>query len=277
MALQQRAFCGNCGAPLAPGATFCGRCGTPVASPLQPVAVQAVAPPPAYAAYPAYPAYPAYAYPRAQPAPGRIGRDHTTQIAVAMGLIFLLVLGAVIVSLIALTNNTGSHSVCTQNCGPKIGTALPEQATYTSSEFGFQVDYDASWSVQNKTGTSVQISTDAGGVVVMGEHAGTPLEQVISGFASGLPSATYQDVTPVGDIKGAHLGDQNGMGILYSANFIDSNSNAIKVRFALIAATKNSVTVLMFAINQADTKNFASGMPEGQRFDYMCSEFRWGS
>src|SRR5579862_8405373 len=128
-AMQQRAFCGNCGAPLAPGATFCGRCGTPVAAPVQVAAAPA-----------AYPAYPAYAYPRAQPAPGRIGRDHTTQIAVAMGLVFLLILGAVIVSLVALSNNPGSHPVCTQNCGPKIGTALPEQATYTSAEFGCQVD-----------------------------------------------------------------------------------------------------------------------------------------
>jgi len=266
MAVQQRAFCGNCGAPLAPGATFCGRCGTPVAAPVQAAAVPA-----------AYPAYPAYAYPRAQPAPGRIGRNHTTQIAVAMGLVFLLILGAVIVSLIALTNNPGSHPVCTQNCGPKIGTALPEQATYTSTEFGFQVDYDASWTVQNKTGTGVQISTDNGGVVILGQRAGTPLQQVIGGFVSGLPSATYQDVTVVGDVKGAHLGDQNGIGSIYSANFIDSNSNAIKVRFALIAATKNGVTVLMFAINQADTKDFPSGIPEGQRFDYMCAEFRWGS
>jgi zinc ribbon protein len=266
MAVQQRAFCGNCGAPLAPGAPFCGRCGTPVPVPAQ---VAAVAP--------GYPAYPAYAYPRAQPAPGRIGRNHTTQIAVAMGLVFLLILGGVIVSLVALTNNTGSHSACIKNCGPKIGTALPEQATYTSSQFGFQVDYDASWTVQKKTGASVQISTDNGGVVVMGQRASTPLGQVISGFARGLPSASYQDVTAVGDVKGAHLGDQNGLGTIYSANFIDSNSNAIKVRFAVIAATKNGVTVLMFAINPADTKNFPSGIPEGQRFDYMCAEFRWAS
>lgn len=266
MMAAQAGFCGSCGAPLAPGATFCGRCGTPVAAPV----VRAVA-----AAPGAYPAYQGYAYPRAQPAPRRIG--HTTQIAVAMGLIFLVILGAVIVSLIALTNNTGSHSVCTQNCGPKIGTALPEQATFTSSQFGFQVDYDASWTVQKKTATGVQISSDAGGVVVMGQRAGQPLDQVISGFAGGLPSATYQDVKAVSDIKGAHLGEQDGMGILYSANFIDSSSNAIKVRFALIAATKAGVTVLMFAINQADTQDFASGMPEGQKFDYMCTEFRWSS
>ena len=98
-----------------PGATFCGRCGAPAGQ----VAAQPVA---ALAPAAAYAAYPAYAYPRAQPAPGRIARGHTTQIAVAMGLIFLLILGAAIVSVAALLNNTDTHTPCTQNCGPKIGT-----------------------------------------------------------------------------------------------------------------------------------------------------------
>ncbi len=230
-------------------------------------------PPPAYPP----PAYPVYAYPQAAPATGRISRGgHAAQIAVAMGLIFLLIIGATIVSVFALLNNTGHHPVCTQNCGPKIGTALPASATFTSSTYGFQVDYDAAWTVQDKTGEGIQLSTDAGGVAFIGQHASQPLDQVISDFVSNLPSATYQDVRPLMEIKGAHLGDENGAGTIYSANFIDSNASAIKVRFAVIAASKGGVTVVMFAINEADTQDFPSGMPEGQKFDYMCTEFRWG-
>jgi hypothetical protein len=217
-----------------------------------------------------------YAYPSGQPAPARIGRDRTAQIAVAMGLVFLLILGGTLVSVFALLNRTGTHNPCTQNCGPKIGNALPALATYTSSTFGFQVAYDAAWTVQDKTGDTVQLSTNAGAVAVMGQKAGKPLGQVINGFVSNLPSATYQDVQRVSDIKGAHLGDQNGTGVIYSANFVDSNASAVKVRFAVIAASKDGVTVLLFAINQADTQDFPSGMPEGQKFDYMCTEFRWG-
>ena len=266
----QAAFCGNCGAPLAPGATFCGRCGAPVAG--RPV--QAAVAPPA----PAYPQqYPAYAYPSAQPAQGRLVRSHTTQIAVAMGLVFLLIIGAALVSVVALLNNTGSHTPCTQNCGPKTGTALPDTATYTSSTYGFEVDYDAAWTVQSKNGSELELSTDAGGAAVVGQKAGAPLDQVINDFVDKLPSATYQDVKPVTDIKGAHLGDQNGSGVIFSANFVDSNGSAVKVRFAVIAATKGGVTVLLFGINEADTKDFASGIPEGQKFDYMCTEFRWAS
>lgn len=264
----QRAFCGNCGTPLAPGATFCGRCGAPVAAAVPVAAAQP--------AYPAYPAYPGYAYPRAQPAPGRIGRDHTAQIAVAIGLIFLLVLGAVIVSAVALFNNPGKHTVCTANCGPKIVTALPAQATFTSSAYGFQVDYDANWTVEKKSDAGIELSTDAGGVLVVGQKSSQPLDQVINAFVSALPSATYQDISPVMDVKGARLGDENGAGLIYSANFITSNASAVKVRFAVIAAAKNGVTVLMFALNQADTKHFPSGIPEGQKFDYMATTFRWG-
>jgi hypothetical protein len=57
---------------------------------------------------------------------------------------------------------------------------------------------------------------------------------------------------------------------------VGSNSTATKVRFVVIAATKNGVTVVMFAVNQADPQHFANGMPEGQLFDYMCTAFRWG-
>jgi hypothetical protein len=262
----QGAFCGNCGAPLAPGAPFCGVCGTPV-RPAVPV----------QAGPPAYQAYPGYAYPRAQPAPGRISRDHTTQIAVAMGLIALLILATVIVSIIAINNNAGRHPVCTQNCGPKIVTPLPEQASFKSSKFGFEVAYDAAWKVEQKNEAGVELGTEAGAVTVVGQQANQPLDQVINAFVGGLPSATYQDVTPVMDLKGAHLGDENGLGAIYSANFIGSNSSAIKVRFAMIAASKNGVTVVMFAIDPADTKDFPSGIPEGQEFDYMCTTFQWAA
>jgi hypothetical protein len=76
-------------------------------------------------------------------------------------------------------------------------------------------------------------------------------------------------------LKGAHLGEQNGLGSIYSANYIGSNSSAVQVRFAVVAATRGNVTVLMFAIDPADTKDFETGIPEGQAFDYVASEFTW--
>jgi hypothetical protein len=36
------------------------------------------------------------------------------------------------------------------------------------------------------------------------------------------------------------------------------------------------VTVVVFAVDPADPKNSPNGMPEGQAFDYLCTEIVWG-
>jgi zinc-ribbon domain len=256
MAVQTR-FCGNCGAPLPPGAPFCGRCGAP-AGPPAPVA------------------YPAYAYPRAAPRPTRIGGDHTMQIAVAIGLLAILIIVTVGVTAFAIRGSGGSHQPCTANCSPKIVTPLAAAATYTSSKYKFQVDYSSRWKVQAQDDAGIDLSTQIGEVSVAGSAGAQPLDQVIQNVVSGLPSASWQNVTRVGDLKGAHLADQSGLGAIYSANLVGSNTTATKVRFAVIAASRGGVTVVLFAVDPADTKNFANGMPEGQLFDYMCTVFRWG-
>jgi hypothetical protein len=68
---------------------------------------------------------------------------------------------------------------------------------------------------------------------------------------------------------------QDGVGAVYSANLVGSSQQATPVRFAVIAATRNGVTVVVFAVNPSDPKNSPHGMPEGQQFDYLCTEFMW--
>jgi len=256
MAAQAR-FCGSCGTPLASGATFCGRCGAPVAGTPIPI-------------------YQGYTYPRAQPRAGRIGGDRTTQIAVAVGLLSVLIVVTVAVSALAIRGAEGSHHNCTSNCNPKIVTPLPASATYTSSEFKYSVDYSQRWTVVSQDDAGIMLATQIGSVSVAGSKGSQPLDQVILGVVGALPSAKWQSVTRVSDLKGAHLAEQVGLGAVYSANLVGSNSTAVKVRFAVIAASKNGVTVVMFAVNPADPQHFANGMPEGQLFDYMCTVFRWG-
>ncbi len=256
MAVQTR-FCGNCGTTLAPGATFCGRCGAPVAPTPIPI-------------------YAGYAYPQARPRAGRIGGDRTTQIAVAIGLLAVLIVVTVVVSALAIRGAVDSHHNCTSNCNPKIVTPLPASATYTSSEFKYSVDYSKGWTVVSQDSAGIALATQIGSVSVVGSKGSQPLDQVILGVVGALPSATWQSVTRVSDLKGAHLAEQNGLGAVYSANLVGSNSTATKVRFAVIAASKNGVTVVMFAVDPADPQHFANGMAEGQLFDYMCTVFHWG-
>jgi len=120
------------------------------------------------------------------------------------------------------------------------------------------------------------LATQIGSVTLVGSKGSEPLDQVILGVVNALPSATWQSVTRVGDLKGAHLAEQSGLGAVYSANLVGSNSTAAKVRFAVIAASRGGVTVVMFAVDPADPQHFANGMAEGQLFDYMCTVFRWG-
>lgn len=258
-------FCGRCGAPLMQGAAFCGVCRTPVVAP-----VGAAASSPAYAV-------PQYAYPYAPPPAARIGGGgRSTQIAVAGGLIVILIIVAVAVSLLAYRAVNGSHSNCTANCSPKLVTPLAAAATYRSSAFKYEVDYSDTWTVRSQDANGILLGTKIGFVSVEGSKAGPSLDQVVQATVAALPSATWQSVALVSTLKGAHLGDQDGLGEIFSANLIGANSKAAVVRFAVIAASKGNVTVVVFAADPADPAHSPNGMPEGYLFDYMCTQLRWG-
>lgn len=250
-------FCGRCGAQLAPGAAFCGRCGTPQV---------------AQAAIPA----PVYSYPLARPAGSAAGRSRLPQIAVAGGLLLILAIVTVVVSAFAVNRAFGGgHTSCTANCGPKIVTPLPEASTYRSSAYRYEVDYKSTWTVRNQDANGITLGTKIGLVQVAGMRASQPLDVVIQTAIAALPSAQWQDVVQVSTLKGARIGDQDGIGAVFSANLIGASSTATKVRFAVIVATRGGVTVEVFAADPADVKGSPNGIPEGQDFDYLCTEFRW--
>jgi hypothetical protein len=218
-----------------------------------------------------------YQYPQA-PAPAyRAGRPYRLGPAlVAGGLVLILIVVATVVGVIAAAQLAGGHhSTCTSNCSPKLITPLPEEATYHSSAYGFTVNYYSGWAVRSQNASGVELGTHLGTVAVVGSKGASPA-QALQATVSGLPSASFQAVTLVANLKGAHLGDQDGVGAVYSANLFGTSQTVTKIRFAVIAASRNGVTVVVFAVNPADSKDFPNGMPEGQLFDYLCTEFAWG-
>ena len=259
MAYQQvTGFCGRCGAPLAPGATYCGRCGAPVA-------LQAVAAQPAYR-------YPSAAPPR-YPTPGHY---RLAPALIAGGLIVILVVAAVIVGGIAAAQFvSGNHSTCTSNCSTKFVAPLAEEASWQSSAYRFQVNYSSAWTVRSEDAKGLVLGTKAGYVSVTGS-SGSNTDQVLQATVAALPSSQFQDVTPVSPLKGAHIGNQDGVGEIYSASFVGSSQTATRVRFVVIVASRHNVSIAVFALNPSDVKNFPNGMAEGQAFDYMCTEMVWG-
>lgn len=252
---QPSGYCGRCGAPLAPGAAYCGRCGTPVAA-----QVAAAVPP--------------YNYPAA-PYTAR-GQFRLAPALIAGGLVVVLVVVAVIVGGVAVSQfASGSHSTCTSNCSPKFVTPLAEEATYRSATYRFQVNYSSAWTVRSQDSSGVLLGTKLGYVSVVGS-SGSNTNQALQATVSALPSTQFQDVTAVGPLKGARIGNQDGIGEIYSANFVGASQTAVKVRFAVIAAAQHGVTVTVFALNSSDVKHYPNGMPEGQAIDYLCTEFVWG-
>jgi hypothetical protein len=181
----------------------------------------------------------------------------------------------VAVTTFAISRAIGTHPSCTANCGPQLVAPLPEANTYRSTTFGFQVDYSSSWKVRSQDANGVSLGTAIGVLEVMGSKSGQSTGQLIDRTVSALPTSKWQSVVRVNDLKGAHIGDQDGQGAIYSANLVGPGATATKVRFAVIAATRGGVSVVIFAADPADTKGFANGMPEGQEFDYLCQEFRW--
>jgi hypothetical protein len=196
---------------------------------------------------------------------------------VAAGLLIILSIVTVVVSAFAVSQVIGTpHSTCTSNCAPRIVTPLPASATYKSSAYGYVVDYPPAWTVRTEDAQGVVLATKIGQLQIVGMKAGAPLDQVLQALVSALPSAQWQSVGQITELKGAHIGDQDGVGAVYSANLIASNGSATKVRFFVIAATRGSTTVTMFGVNPADPKNYPNGIPEGERFDTVLQEFQWG-
>jgi len=205
-------------------------------------------------------------------------RFGASQVAIAGVLLSILAIVTVALSAFAVSRFTGgSRSTCLVNCAPKIITPLPESNTYRSSTYKFEVDYSSTWTVRSQDTSGISLGTRLGSVEVVGMKSAQSLQQVLQATVAALPSANWQDVVQYSDLKGAHIGDQDGLGAVYSANLLGPNATSTKVQFAVIVASRGGVTVVIVAVDPADIKNSPHGMPEAQSFDYMCSEFRWGT
>ncbi len=216
-------------------AMFCGHCGAQV-----PVGAPFCGRCGAPVVAPAVAAAPVYSYPVAAPARYPARRFATSQIAIAGVLLAILAIVTVGVTALAVSQAIGgSHATCTVNCAPKIVTPLPESKTYRSSAFKYEVDYSSAWTVRSEDANGILLGTRLGTLEVVGSKSSLPLDQALKSAVAALPSAQWQ------------------------------------MQFAVIAATRGGMTVVILAADPADLKGSPHGIPEAQDFDYLCAEFRW--
>src|SRR5258708_24124246 len=131
---------------------------------------------------------------------------------VAGGMLIIVSVVTVAVSSFAVSEVLGTHKPCTQNCGARIVTPLPAPASYKSSAYGFEVDYNPNWRVRNQDAQSVTLATKLGLLSVVGAKSRQPLDQAMQSTVSALPTAQWQAVSPVSDLKGAHIRDPDASG-----------------------------------------------------------------
>src|SRR5258708_35946949 len=145
---------------------------------------------------------------------------------VAGGMLIIVSVVTVAVSSFAVSEVLGTHKPCTQNCGARIVTPLPAPASYKSSAFGFQVDYNPNWTVRNQDAQSVTLATKIGMLSVVGAKSGQPLDQVMQSAVSALPTSQWQGGPHVSDPKGRHNGRPDGEGAVCSGQLAGAKATS---------------------------------------------------
>jgi hypothetical protein len=181
-----------------------------------------------------------------------------------------------VLSLFAVLAIRGVFAPCTARCGPIRATPFPEPSSFTSRAYGYQVGYPSSWTIQQEDDGGVVLGTRLhGSFTVRGQKGGKPDEQLIREAIAGLPSSQWQNIQEVSSIRGAHVGGQDGVGKIYSAQLMPAVGQAQNVRIAVLAAHRGSLSIVAVGVDPADVKGSPNGIPEANAFDYVLAEFTW--
>jgi hypothetical protein len=189
-------------------------------------------------------------------------------------LLVAIALGAILLTVLAAVLTPPEPATCTQHCGPKPGAPVPQPARYHSAAYGFEVPYTDPWKVAQQDSKSVIFQTAAGQFLISGQDAGKSDHQLVQEALASLPDSQFQSITPVSTIRGAHVGYQNGTGVVFSSTFLPEGGRAIRARIAVIAATKGKVSVSVVGIDPW-VSAAPNGIPESSRFDAELSQFQW--
>jgi hypothetical protein len=191
----------------------------------------------------------------------------------------------VLAALVTWVFHQGPKKQCVLNCPPPVAHATsddfasPDERAFHSPA-GFDVSYPTSWKVHGSGRGGVSLDTDDGGFFEVRPATGAGLAQLIVSRVRALDPQTFPDLKPLGPIRGAQIGGVSGVGTLYGGTMVPGGGggSAQRVRFAIIAAERNGLAVVVTAADWYDrsvTDQIPTGMPNAQSLDYALTEFRW--
>jgi hypothetical protein len=216
---------------------------------------------------------------RRHPAAPAPRRDRLSTRVLFLGSLLAVVLIGLTAALVTWALHPQPRPPCLIHCPPPevnsgalAVTALAEQKSFTSSGLGFEVEYPDKWKLDSSGATKAVFETRDGLLEVAGVAA-SPV-QALARRAAGLPRARIPDLSQAGPIHGAHVGTEEGVGVLYAGTLVPESGGGqgIQVRIALIAARRRNLTVLITALVPYDTR---TGRLPADDVDYALTEFRW--
>lgn len=250
-------WCSRCGTAFFAGhGAQCASCGSPIA----PMAAAAVG----YS----YPALPAHTV--------QVRRtSHVNLLVTAAISIGILVVG---ITALAVLVRPKAPALCNNSCPPQNLTGLQAAASYRSDKYGFTIDYDPSWTIDT-SGGSDHIGFDVhGDALIFDVVQEQDLSVAVQNAINALPSAKFQGITSMGDVRGAEIGLVSGKGTVYSGQFFsDTGGQAQPVRLAVVAAQRDGVTVVATMISSPSDANALApyGLASAQQFDIPLTNFHW--
>jgi hypothetical protein len=201
---------------------------------------------------------------------------------------FLIVVGvslAVVVALITIITVAlkPSLQLCHFTCGPEVGPRLLAPTSFTSSEFGYKVEYDSSqFSVEShdQAGLALVLASGyGGGEEVVKGVAGSDVNTALSTALSGINTNVIQDIQPLQSIPGAEIGEVEGVGEAYTGTDVpQGGGQSVPITIAVEAATQHNVTISVLAIGPQDlssVQNAPLGFAAGQAFDAPATNTIW--
>jgi hypothetical protein len=245
-------YCGRCGRPFtsASGA-FCGHCGNPLVA-QQPVAT-------------------GYTYPVAPPTavPGMHRKLPRSRLwIIGGGAVAALV---VVISVVAVAARPVA-ATCHFSCARQQGQPLVGRTTYRNAKFGYSVEYlGSTMSISGHNDSGVTFATQNGSVIGFTASSGTDVDAGIQTAIDRLDSNVFQDLQPVGSVRGAEIGLVLGHGAAYKGNYIPpGGGNSVPIAVLVMSATQNNITVttIMFSPYSTDVANQPYGLTEGTQLDY---------
>ena len=209
-------YCPNCGSPRLSGSRFCGNCGKPFAEPRL------------------------YAF---------RGERRFIWLGVAGSLVFLMVVfGALAELLPGAVGQTACPPACTPP--PVTSPALPAPHRYTSSRYGYSLEYSdgpllKSATIDVRDDTSIGWNAQGFPFRFTAERASGRASRAI---AEQMQRTGFPDAITVYQIPNAELGYTPGFGEIYDVTLASGTGQSIRARLVIVVAVKKDLALEFWAV-----------------------------